>query len=86
MNPENKSITFDKEGQDNIPAHIRIKMDADRLKAEQEKCIHHPYDRDADDHGNEICTICKLVMVSADEKEEEEMSDEDAIDFLFDFF
>lgn len=32
-----RSITFDKEAQDNLPPHIREKMNKDRLEAEPKK-------------------------------------------------
>lgn len=52
------------------------------MKQIEENCAHHPYDRDIDENGNLVCTICGKIMKTAEEiyEDEELIEDEDEED------
>lgn len=49
---------------------------------EVQNCAHHPHDRDIDENGNHVCTICGKIMKTAAEiyEDEELIEDEDEED------
>lgn len=52
-----------------------------RIEIEQRKCSHHPYDRELDDAGNQICGTCGKVMKTAAELWGDD-DDEYTVDYL----
>lgn len=57
--PNHKSITFDKEAQDNLPQHIKDKMQRHREMA-SEKCKCTPDETTGwiEEAGHKCCNIC----------------------------